>query len=330
MGKNQKVTVNKALLKRLATINREISEKRFPNKIILAKLLDVSSKTIQRDIDFMKYEYDSPIEFDNVRKGYYYTDNKYRLNPLSIDASDFLAIAVTEKVLEQYKDSPYSKHFRKFYEKLSYLFDNKITISAKDLDNIISFQIGPVRKVDEKTMEKLNVALKSNRRIKIKYFTAYSGMSKEREVDPYHMTNHQGDWYVIAYCLLAKEIKVFAVSRIQEINLTNKFYEIPSDFNIKEYFKGSFGIYESKEVYYIRLLITGDSVGYVKEKQWHESQKITEQKDGSIILEMKVNNLTEIMFWILSLGKDCKVMEPKELKEIIVSELKGALKNYNK
>jgi proteasome accessory factor B len=328
MGQNQKVTVNKALLKRLATIDREISEKRFPNKIILAKLLDVSSKTIQRDIDFMKYEYDSPIEFDNIRKGYYYTNNKFRLNPLSIDASDFLAIAVTEKVLEQYKDSPYSKHFRKFYEKLSYLFGDKITISAKDLENIISFQIGPVRKVDEKIMEKINIALKGNRRIKIKYFTAYSGIKKEREIDPYHITNHQGDWYIIAYCHLAKEIKVFAVSRIQEIKLTNKYYEIPSDFNIKKYFKGSFGIYESKEVYDIKLLITGDSVRYVKEKQWHESQRITEQKDGSIMMEIKVNNLTEIMFWILSLGKDCKVLEPEELKELIINELKGAINNY--
>ena len=328
MGKNLKVTVNKALLKRLATIDREISGKRFPNKIILARLLDVSSKTIQRDIDFMKYEYDSPIEFDNIRKGYYYTDNKFRLSPLSIDASDFLAIAVTEKVLEQYKDSPYAKHFRKFYEKLSYLFDSKITISAKDLDNIISFQIGPVRKVDEKTMEKLNIALKNNRRIKIKYFTAYSGISKEREIDPYHITNHQGDWYVIAYCHLAKEIKVFAISRIQEIKLTNHYYEIPSDFNIKEYFKGSFGIYESKEVYDIKLLITGDSMRYVKEKLWHESQKIIEQKEGSIIMEMKVNNLTEIMFWILSLGKDCKVLEPNKLKDAIISEIKGMIENY--
>ncbi len=329
MGTNQKATVNKALLKRLSTIDREISSKRFPNKSILAKLLEVSSKTIQRDIDFMKNEYDAPIEFDNIRKGYYYTNNKFRLSPLSVDESDFLAVAVTDKVLEQYKDSPYARHFKKFYEKLSYLFNGKITISSKDLDNIISFKIGPVRKVDEKILEKLNIALNDNRRIRIKYFTAYSGISKEREIDPFHIINHQGDWYMVGYCHLSKDVKVFAVSRIQEIRLTNRYYDIPPDFNIKEYFRGSFGIYESKEMYDIKLHITGDSVGYVKEKQWHESQKITEQKDGSIILELKVNNLTEVTFWILALGKDCKVLEPKELKEIVKSEIMGMSRIYN-
>ncbi|HEY5125419.1 MAG TPA: WYL domain-containing transcriptional regulator [Ignavibacteria bacterium] len=326
---NQKTFVHKSLLKRLACIDREIGEKRFPNKERLAKKLEVSSKTIQRDIDFVKFEYDAPIEFDNRRKGYFYTDNKFRLNPLSIDASDFLAIAVTEKVLEQYKDSPYAKHFKKFYEKLSYLFDDKITISAKDLENIISFQIGPVRKIDEKILEKLNIALNSNRRIKIKYFTAYSGISKEREIDPYHIINHQGDWYLIGFCHLTKEIKVFAVSRIQKIKLTNRYFDIPEDFNINKYFKGSFGIFESKDIYNVKLHIFNESVRYVKEKQWHESQKIIEQKDGSITMEMKVNNLTEIMFWILSLGKDCKVLKPKELRNNVIEELKQAILNYN-
>jgi len=134
---------------------------------------------------------------------------------------------------------------------------------------------------------------------------------------------------MVGYCHLSKEIKVFAVSRIQEIKLTNRYYEIPPDFNIKEYFKGSFGIYESKEMYDIKLHITGDSVGYVKEKQWHESQKITDRKDGSMILEFKVNNLTEVTFWILALGKDCKVLKPTELRKNVIEELKQAILNYN-
>jgi predicted DNA-binding transcriptional regulator YafY len=328
MANVQKSTIHKALLKRLTTIDREIGEKRFPNKERLANKLQISTKTIQRDIDFMKFEYDAPIEFDKHRKGFYYSDDKFRLNPIKIDSSDLLALAVTEKVLEQYKSSPYAKYFKKFYEKLSYLFDEKISIDARDLDRIMSFQIGPVRNVNENVMDKITIALRESRQIWIKYRTGHSGVVSGREIDTYHLRNHQGDWYIIAYCHKAKEIKIFAVSRILEIKLTNRHFDIPADFNIDNYFKYSFGIFESKEIYDVKLKIMNESARYIKERQWIKSQRIAELKDGSIILEFRVNNLTEIMKWVLAMGKDCKVIEPKELKKVIINQLKETLNNY--
>lgn len=328
MAQSKKAAINKALLKRLTVIDREIGEKRFPNKDRLATILEVSSKTIQRDIDFMKFEYDAPIEFNKQRNGFYYSDDKYRLNPIKIDSSDLLALAVTEKVLEQYKNSPYAKYFKKFYEKLSYLFDEKISIDAKDLDSIISFQIGPVRSVNENTMDKITTAVRESRRIWIKYRTGWSGEISDREIDIYHLKNHQGDWYIIGYCHKAQQIKVFAVSRIQQIKLTNRYFDIPEDFNIVEYFKDSFGIFESKEIYDVKLKIMNESVRYIKERQWIKSQKITENKDGSIMLEFRVNNLTEVMMWILAMGKDCIVLAPRKLVKLISNEYKTIIKYY--
>ena len=328
MAQAQKATVNKAFLKRLTVIDREIGEKRFPNKERLANKLEVSTKTIQRDIDFMKFEYDAPIEFNKQRSGFYYTEEKYRLNPIKIDSSDLLALAVTEKVLEQYKNSPYAKYFKNFYEKLSFLFDKKISIDAKDLDSIISFQIGPVRSINELVMDKITMAVRESRRVWVKYLTGHSGIVSDREIDIYHIKNHQGDWYIIGYCHKAMMIKVFAVSRIQEIKLTNRYFDIPEDFSIESYFKDSFGIFESKVVHNVKLKVMNESVRYVKEREWHKSQKITQLKDGSIYLEFRVNNLTEVLMWVLSMGKDCKVIQPKLLINDIKNELKGATSNY--
>ncbi len=328
MPDTNKSTVHKSLLKRLAVIDREIGCKRFPKKERLAQLLEVSEKTIQRDIDFMRFEYSAPIEFDKKRKGFYYSDIQYRLNPLKIDSGDLLALAITYKVLQQYSTSPYAKYFKKFYEKLSNLSEGKVSISAKDLDSIISFQIGPVRNMDEKIMDKITEALQENKRIRITYVTGYSGVQSEREIDIYHLKNHHGDWYIIGLCRKSGQVKVFAVSRIKAITLTNAFYDIPHDFSISEYFKDSFGIYESKEVHDVKLKIINDSVRYVREKQWHKSQKITELEDGSIFLEFRVNNLTEILMWVLSLGRDCEVIKPPIFKQLIIDELEHTIKNY--
>ncbi len=328
MAKLKKAVVGKDLLRRISKINREIKDGRFPNKERLARSLEVSTKTIQRDIEYMKFEHNAPIEFDKQRKGFFYADDGFNLNPLTVDASDFLAVAVTEKVLEQYKNTPYSKYFKNFYKKIENIFEGKLSVDINDIDKILSFYVGPVRYVSEEVMNVCERALRETIRCRMTYLTGYSGAVSDRQIDIYHLKNFNGNWYIIGYCHTAKKVKVFAVSRIKEIKLTNQYFNVPEDFSIEKYFENSFGIFESDKIYNVKLKIMNESVRYVKEKKGHSSEKITDQKDGSIILEYKVNNLTEITFLVLSLGKDCEVISPKELREQVLEELKGAVRNY--
>lgn len=328
MLKQNKSIVSKSLLKRIAVIDREIGKKRYPNKERLSKHLEVSEKTIQRDIEFMKYEYDAPIEFDKKHLGFYYTDERFRMNPLTVDASDFLAVAVTEKVLEQYKNTPYARYFKTFYQKIANIYEGKLSVNVADIDKILSFYIGPVRYVSDDVMNITERALRENIRCKMIYATGHSGTISERLIDIYHLKNHYGDWYIIGHCHKANQVKVFAMSRIKEIKLTNQHFTVPETFNIESYFADSFGIFESKVTYNVKMKIMNESVRYVKEKKRHTSEKLTELRDGSIILEYKVNEMTELLMWALSLGKDCEILQPAELREAVISELKSALKHY--
>lgn len=320
--------ISKSLIKRLAVIDREVGEKRFPNRERLAKRLGVSSKTIQRDIEFLKFHYNAPIDFDKNRMGFFYTDPSFRLNPLKIDSSDFLGIAVTEKVLAQYNNTPYSKYFQNFFRKLDNMLEGKLSVDLKDIDKIMSFYIGPVRSVDENIMRIVEIGLRESRRIQIDYLTGWSGKESERDLDIYHLKNFQGDWYAIGYCLKSKQIKVFSVSRIKKIRLTNIHFEIPDKFSIEDYFKDSFGIFESDKLYNIKLRFTSNGARYIKEKVWHKSQVITENYDGSINMDLTVNNLNEILTWVLSMGRECKVIQPKELKTMVRDELEATIVNY--
>jgi predicted DNA-binding transcriptional regulator YafY len=66
----------------------------------------------------------------------------------------------------------------------------------------------------------------------------------------------------------------------------------------------------------------------IKQKQMMVFQKITECDDGAIIYETMVNSLEEIASWIVSRGEGIIVMEPVELRELVIDRAKGALKNY--
>ena len=55
-------------------IHARLKAARFPNCRKIAEELEVSPKTIQRDIDFMRYRLALPIEYDPLRFGFYYTE----------------------------------------------------------------------------------------------------------------------------------------------------------------------------------------------------------------------------------------------------------------
>jgi hypothetical protein len=66
----------------------------------------------------------------------------------------------------------------------------------------------------------------------------------------------------------------------------------------------------------------------VAERKWHDSQRVQEKADGSIILELELGGLEEIERWILSWGKHARVLAPKELATRIRDEASAILKLY--
>ena len=85
---------------RLLFIDRKLNEGRYPNCRTLAEEWEVSRKTIQRDLDYMRYQLDAPIEYSSNKRGYYYTEQNFKLPAISIKESDLFAIYLAEKVLE--------------------------------------------------------------------------------------------------------------------------------------------------------------------------------------------------------------------------------------
>ena len=66
--------------RRLQAIDSAVSRRVWPNARTLARELEVTPRTIQRDIEFLRDQLHAPLKFDSVRNGYYYTDPSYRLS----------------------------------------------------------------------------------------------------------------------------------------------------------------------------------------------------------------------------------------------------------
>jgi predicted DNA-binding transcriptional regulator YafY len=87
--------------RRLLFIDRKIKEGSYPNCVTMDKKWEVSGKTIQRDIDYLRDELEAPIGCDELKRGYFYTEPNFSLPAIHVSESDLFSVCVAERVLSQ-------------------------------------------------------------------------------------------------------------------------------------------------------------------------------------------------------------------------------------
>jgi predicted DNA-binding transcriptional regulator YafY len=64
--REEKVRIN-----RILKIDDEIRANKYPNAATLSEKLEVTRRTILRDIDYLRLMYQAPIEYDFTKRGFY-------------------------------------------------------------------------------------------------------------------------------------------------------------------------------------------------------------------------------------------------------------------
>ncbi len=313
---------------RMAYIDIEISKGNFPGAEKLSKEYQVSTKTIKRTIEFMKTFYNAPIKYDRKINGYYYTDKKFKLLQFDFDDKDLHTLALLNKAVKISKMNPFGENLDSFFNKIYFIYKDRYSIQLKDVEDNISFRIRNTRNIDNEIFIKLNKAITDCESLECLYRTAYTGRTGKRTLDPYHLVNDKGEWYLIAFCHRDKMIKLFSVSRFDSAESCGRQFTPDAKFDVDKFFEDSFGIFNDHKKIKVRIYFDKGAARYVKEKIWHGSQVLKENPDGSLILEMKVNGSSEIKHWILSWGKNCILLSPKKLVNEIKNDLTDALKKY--
>ena len=319
---------NKSQLTRLLYIKREIKDGKYPNCISLAVGYEVCEKTIARDIEFLKYQMDAPIEYDPRKKGYYFTEPEWDLPALNISEGDTFAICIAEKALEQYKDTPLYPKLKAVFDRISKsLPDGSVSLHPAWVNERISFIPYPPRKMNPKIWETLAKAVSASRRVAITYKTPHKAASTRR-VDPYHLVNYHGEWYLIGLCNRENQIRNFAVSRISAAETLQGTFTIPEDASREKIFEKQFGIMHGDVIHRVEVQFTPDAAPYATERKWHPRQSITTNKDGSVVISFDANHLAEVRTWVLSWGSAAKALGPAELANSIKAELSKATASY--
>lgn len=313
-------------LERMMRLHAALKARHFPNCQKIAAQFEVSAKTIQRDIDFMRYRLGLPIDYHPQEFGFFYSEPVTAFPNIEVSEGEITALLVAQKALAQYKGTPFERPLQTAFRKLTDGLKDRVSFSWHDLEDAISFRSAGASAADIELFEIVSKGVLRCVELDFEYRKLKSSGYEPRRVRPYHLGCLENQWYLFAEDLERRQLRTFALPRMRSVRLTSKGFRRPADFSIAEVLSGSFGVHSAGKKQRIRIEFDPFAARLVAERKWHESQRVREIAGGSIILELELGGLQEIERWVLSWGRHARVLVPKELAARVYNEA-GAIVN---
>uniref|UniRef100_UPI0040487DE2 helix-turn-helix transcriptional regulator n=1 Tax=Aliarcobacter sp. TaxID=2321116 RepID=UPI0040487DE2 len=270
----------------------------------LSKELDVSTKTIQRDL------YEVLSDFGAIKEG-----RTWKIDPKLTQDN----LASNEKLILGILDEMAKGAGGIFYSKAHSLLSQV----SQQLEHPIFANI------NGEYLEEKNIALfeQIERAIKQKVEINFDYENYNFHVKPLKLAFFDGFWYLLAFDIKEnKEVfKKFHLKTIKNIQALESTFEIPEIVEDRLKYANSVW-FNLDEQFSVRLFIDKNVRKYFERKPLRGQTITGVDKDGSIEIEIKLSNEMEIIPLILWYIPYIKVLEPQWLANDVKEKVQGYLK----
>ena len=275
----------------------------------LADKFEVSTRTIYRDIETLSRA-NIPIYMEKGKGGGIKLLEEYVLNKSVLSEEEqnqiLFALQGMKKVRGQDK--------KDILEKMSTIFNKKINEWIK-----IDFSNWGKNSEQEERFEMIKEAILNKNMIEFIYYNS-NGEKSKRIVEPLQIWFKDKSWYLISYCKLKEDYRIFKIARIKEIKI------------LEEHFERELPKEEKEEKYNFKSIILELEIS--KEMSYRvydefESEEITKKENGNFIIKVEYPENEWVYSYILSYGEYIKVLSPDRAKNIIRNKLQKMIENYS-
>lgn len=315
-------------LERFIWFDNRIRAGKYPNSTKLAEQFEISTKTAHRSIEHFRDRLRAPLEYDESRKGFYYSDPDFQLPIMQLSQDELLALLISKKLITEASAGSIGEELGSIATHLGSLLAASLPGRAAP-EEAFSFRWKGINPTEPVIFQNVTSALIQGRLLSFCYYSPTSSVCTMRTVEPHHMVNYLGTWHLIAFCHLRNEWRDFVLGRMTICKIENESFEIRGKEEWQPYLQDTFGIFQTKKSFDVKLKFSPERSRWIRGEVWHEGQTEEMLQDGSIILTIPVSHEAEIMMEILKHGSHVEVLEPEWLRGKIISELNGMARNYN-
>ncbi len=321
--------VTRSPLERMWRIHDEIDSGSFPNCRTLGGILEVSEKTVSRDIEFMRSRLELPISYHERKFGYYYTEPVQTMPSLDVSEGELVSLLIAQGALQRYRGTPYEASLRSACEKIAGAMRGRVSVNISEIASRIVFRGESVWESDPEVFEGVALAVREGRVLCFEYKKLGSEHWERRVLRPYHLACVKDMWYAIGFDEMREAVRTFALPRMRTTQLQEKTFERPPDFSLQDHLEHSLGVFSVQDPpQTVRIRFNGWAAQFVRERKWHSSQRIYEQEAGALEWEASLSSMVEVERWVMGFGAQARVLAPADLVERIRAGLLATAAGY--
>ena len=317
--------IGKKQLQRLIRLVAQLKENRYPNcssfaetmrKADLYENLNVActAKTVFRDIQMLKNDFDAPIKFDHVRNGYYLTHHGWNFScPQIYDDSEMLAAVIGARVAEHIFPNPMQEQIRNAVDYLL-TYNNPDFLDKAQMDSLVIIPSNRTE-IDAYVFMPLFHAWQNHNICKVEYLDSRNKITS-RKFEPHALIYYDGIWYTKGFCYERQESRTLVLARIKSIYVTGTSFEPDEKIIASASEDAIFGDSLIKNV----IISCDDYLAkFIQTRPLHSEQSIKFLKNGECELQIPQISRHKLITWIMHQCGRATLIQPENLKEDIMN-----------
>lgn len=299
-------------------------------------------KTIRRDIEHwchLGYPIEQHETANPERPKIWLLDKTRRKIPrLPMSVVELLAFSAGRELLYPLAGTPYWDGIQRLWERMRENTSPEVLAHLdRERAGLIVRGPGPGNYArHEGMLSSLNRATFEHRLVEIRYKGLGKPRSTVRIIAPHAICLFDGSIYLLAadadtnadQTLSDVPIKTFKLDRISSVRLLDRRFTPVRDFDPTAHFDNSIGIFRSAKPQKFRIRITAERAELAAELLKHPKQRISEKKDGSVVIEIEAAYEEEILPRVLSLGEYAEILVPRSCRKKMAQLARTLVKRY--
>ena len=305
-------------------------------------LSSLHEKTVKRDLEHWR-QLGYPIEQHETAnperpKTWILDKTRRKIPRLPIGVVELLAFSAGRELLYPLAGTPYWDGIQRLWERMRESTSPEVLAHLdRQRAGLIVRGRGPGNYAHkEGILSSLNRATFEHRLIKIRYKGLGKDRVRSRTIAPHALCLFNGSIYILAADVYAATdqthpegpIKAFKLDRIAAVSFLDRRFIPQKDFNPEAHFDNSIGIFRNDKPKKFRIRVTAQLAELAAEILEHPHQRIREQKDGSVVIEIAAAYEEEILPRVLSLGEQAEILSPKTCRKKMAKMAKTLLEKY--
>ncbi len=298
----------------------------------LARECHVGQRTIFRDMEMLEGA-GIPYFFDEEHGGYRIRGDFF-MRPIELTIEEALAIvALGEHIAGPTHQVSFLQPAARAVAKIRSQLPDRMQKELEKLSQHLAIRIGQTAIEDEAedVFLTLQRGVAEHRCVECLYDSVSGGEAKGKFIlQPYTLLFSRRAWYVIGHHGRYDEVRCLKVSRFLGARVTDKQFTPPKAFSLSKYLGNAWWMIRGDIRYRVELRFDQEFADNIAATHWHKTQEVDWHDDGSITFRCKVDGLDEIVWWVLSMGPHCTVVQPKELVARVCQLSEQTLQRYRK